>query len=164
MAKQAAKQPIELLGAVVKDKVTGHQGIATSIIYMLSGSVQAHVDPGVGKDGKMRDSYAFDIDRLQFIKKGPVAPTPADDTSQITLGTTAKDRITELSGTITEKIICLNGCTLAVLTRKAADKEDKRHLVVDWKRLDLGDSKQVMAPPTTAPKGGPSRLIERGRY
>lgn len=163
---QASAQ--QLLGAQVQDKITNFKGVATSIVYMLSGSVQLSVDSGVDKDGKMRDSFFFDVDRLKYLKVGPMTPTVPDDTVHIQLGQTAKDRITGVEGTITEKVIHINGCTTVVLTQKTP-KKDERLIVVDWKRLDLGGSKMVLPDPMLAvkpnepSKGGPMRKVSRER-
>lgn len=163
MAKSTKKlQPLDYLGAVVTDQVSKYKGTVTAIVWMLSGSIQANVQPVMGKDGKMPDTWSFDLDRLVVGKAGPVKMTKPDDTSHIVLGSTAMDKITKTVGVLTEKAVYLNGCTHFILTAEAIKKEE-RVLAVDWKRLDLTGSKEVM--PTqgnrSPARGGPSRLVER---
>lgn len=70
------KQHLELLGMRVEDRVTGLKGIVASISFDLYGCVQAIVNPGLGKDGKLADSVWFDVARLRVISKAPVMERP----------------------------------------------------------------------------------------
>lgn len=159
MAK-AVKQ-VDHRGAMVEDKVTGFKGVVTGVVYHLSGSEQALVSPRVGKDGKMPDTWNIDIGRLKHLRAGPVKAVPADDTSHIQLGSTARDRVTKMQGVLTEKAVYLNGCTHFILTAEAA-KKDERLLACDWKRLELDTSVPIIAQPAAVPpKGGPSTRVER---
>jgi len=47
------KKHLSLLGLKVKDKVTGYTGVVASIGFDLYGCVQAIVNPGMDKDGKL---------------------------------------------------------------------------------------------------------------
>ena len=69
-------EKIELLGMKAKDKVTGFEGVITSICFDLYGCIQALVHPGNDKDGNLRDQKWFDIGRLKITGKLPVMKRP----------------------------------------------------------------------------------------
>ena len=62
------------LGDEVKCKVTGYQGVVTSIAKCLTGCDRATVQPPVNKEGKFPDGMWFDLAALKLIKKGKVKP------------------------------------------------------------------------------------------
>jgi len=65
-----------LLGFKVKDKVTGFTGVVASISFDLYGCIQAIINPGLDKDGKLMDSHYFDINRLEILSSEPVMKIP----------------------------------------------------------------------------------------
>lgn len=67
---------IGLLGLKVRDKVTGFEGVVTTVGFELYGCVQAIVHPGLDKDGKTRDSIWFDVSRLTILSDTPVMDVP----------------------------------------------------------------------------------------
>lgn len=69
-------QHLSLLGMRVKDKVTGFTGVVTSIAFDLYGCIQAVINPGVDKDGKLQDQTWFDVGRLEIISDKPVIEQP----------------------------------------------------------------------------------------
>lgn len=73
------KKHLELLGKRVEDKVTGKRGVVSSIGFDLYGCVQAIINPGMGKDGKLEDSLWFDVSRLKVLSKNPVMERPNYD-------------------------------------------------------------------------------------
>lgn len=68
------EQATQMLGLKVRDKVTGFEGVATSIDFDLYGCVQVIVQPPIDKDGKRQDSLWFDIKRLTTGER--VMPVP----------------------------------------------------------------------------------------
>lgn len=67
----------ETFGRVVRDRVTGFDGVVESISFDLYGCVQAIVRPsGVDKDGQTRKGEWFDVKRLEIIDDEPVMPLP----------------------------------------------------------------------------------------
>ncbi len=60
------------LGDKARCRVTGFTGIVTSLTDYIDGCRQACLTPGVGKDGTVRDSYHFDVERLEIKKKAAV--------------------------------------------------------------------------------------------
>ena len=75
------KQHLQLLGQRVEDKVTGYTGVVTSISFDLYGCIQATVHAGIGDDGKPREQYWFDVNRLKVVEETPVMPRPVFDYS-----------------------------------------------------------------------------------
>lgn len=67
---------LSLLGLRVRDKVTGFEGVVTTVGFELYGCVQAVVHPGLDKDGKPRDSTWFDVSRLTILSDTPVMDVP----------------------------------------------------------------------------------------
>jgi hypothetical protein len=59
------KSGLDLLGYPVRDKVTGHEGVVTSVTFDLYGCVQGIVHPGKDKDGKLQEPNWFDVKRLE---------------------------------------------------------------------------------------------------
>ena len=70
------KKHISMLGLEVVDRVTGFAGVVSSVSFDLYGCVQALVNPGVGSDGKLRDSSWFDVNRLHAKRSDPVMDPP----------------------------------------------------------------------------------------
>lgn len=73
------KKHLGLLGLKVEDKVTGFKGVVASIGFDLYGCVQAIVNPGIGKEGKMGDCQWFDVNRLKVLSTKPVMDLPNFD-------------------------------------------------------------------------------------
>lgn len=65
---------LKLLGCVVKDKITGFEGVVATVSFDLYGCIQAVVNPGVDKEGKLRDQVWFDVNRLKVLGKGEMEP------------------------------------------------------------------------------------------
>lgn len=74
--ESAVQKYIELLGLPVKEKVTGVEGVVTSVSFDLYGCVQCCVDRGFDKDGKERLAWWFDHKRLEVKGKKPVMEQP----------------------------------------------------------------------------------------
>lgn len=62
------------MGMEVRDKVSGFQGIVTSIAKYLSGCDRVLVSPPVDAEGKMRESEHFDITEVEFVSNGLYIP------------------------------------------------------------------------------------------
>jgi hypothetical protein len=77
---------LELLGMKAEDKVTGFKGVITSISFDLYGCVQALINPGADKDGKLRDQSWFDVARLTLLGVEPVMDRPDFQLEQIVEG------------------------------------------------------------------------------
>jgi hypothetical protein len=73
------KKQIDLLGKRCEDKVTGLEGVITSISFDLYGCIQAIVHPGLDKDGKLEGTIWFDVARLTILSDKPVMEPPNFD-------------------------------------------------------------------------------------
>jgi hypothetical protein len=72
-------QHLALLGHKVRDRVTGFEGVVTSITFDLYGCVQGLVSPVMNKQGEIADSRWFDTKRLQVRSSSPVMTAPTFD-------------------------------------------------------------------------------------
>ena len=70
------KKHLDLLGLRVEDRVTGFRGVVASVSFDLYGCIQAMINPGTDKDGKLRDQVWFDMNRLEILDKEPVMARP----------------------------------------------------------------------------------------
>lgn len=80
------KKHLDLLGLKVEDKVNGIVGIVTCVGFDLYGCVQAIVNPGKGKDGKLEESVWLDVSRLKILCETPVIPVPDYDYGPVAEG------------------------------------------------------------------------------
>ena len=69
-------EEIKLLGKKAKDKVTGVEGVITSVSFDLYGCKQAVVHPGTKDDGTIHEVRWFDICRLTITNGIPVMDNP----------------------------------------------------------------------------------------
>jgi hypothetical protein len=67
---------VEILGKKVRCKVTGFEGVASSVCFDLYGCVQVAVSPPI-KDGDIKDGRWFDIQRLDIVTAERVMPVPS---------------------------------------------------------------------------------------
>ena len=67
---------IGMLGRKAKDRVTGFEGVVTSVSFDLFGCVQAVLQPELGKDGEMAKGHWFDTNRLELKAGQAVMPVP----------------------------------------------------------------------------------------
>ena len=67
---------LELLGKEVRDKVTGLEGIVTSVCFDLYGCVQTVIQPVSTNDSKIPDSRWFDVTRLKVLSHELVMDKP----------------------------------------------------------------------------------------
>ena len=66
--------------------MTGFKGIVASVSFDLYGCIQAIVNSGIGKDGKLGDQIWFDVARLKVITDKPVMVPPDFMTGAIAKG------------------------------------------------------------------------------
>jgi hypothetical protein len=60
------------LGQIVKDQITGFQGVVTGKCQYITGCNQALVIPKVKDDGTKTDGAWFDEDRLEIVNEKPI--------------------------------------------------------------------------------------------
>lgn len=73
--KTFTEKTLQLLGLRARDKVSGFEGVISSVHFDLYGCVQVVLAPEKDKDGKMLDSHYFDIQRLD-VSTVRVMPVP----------------------------------------------------------------------------------------
>ena len=66
------------LGQIVRDQLTGFEGVATARTVWSSGNVTISVEPKKMKDGKPLSSEAFDVHRLEIVTPEPEIPVSAE--------------------------------------------------------------------------------------
>lgn len=71
-----AHQHLQLLGHRVQDKVTGLEGVVTSVCFDLYECIMAAVHPGIDANGKPAESNRFDVSRLTVLPEPPVMQQP----------------------------------------------------------------------------------------
>lgn len=77
MTQIQVRPHLELLGFKVRDKVSGFEGVVTSIGFDLMGCVQCIVSPAADNTtGKKADSHWLDYKRLTKLSEQPVMDTP----------------------------------------------------------------------------------------
>ena len=69
------EQHIDMLGNTYKDKITGFQGVASTVSFDLYGCVQVVLVPPVDGSEK-KDGHWFDVNRLERVRKKRVMPVP----------------------------------------------------------------------------------------
>jgi len=62
------------LGVKVRDNVSGVCGIVAGLSVYLNGCVSCMIVPPVDKDGKKSDIHWIDLERLEVLGMGKVAP------------------------------------------------------------------------------------------
>jgi hypothetical protein len=71
---------LELLGKRVADKVIGYTGVVTTVAFDLYGCIQIFINPGLDKDGKLKEGNWFDIARFEVLSDTPVMQRPNFET------------------------------------------------------------------------------------
>ena len=71
------EETIQLLGKRAKDKVSGFEGVISTVSFDLFGCVQCVLSPPAQENGKLEDSRWFDVQRLTVDSKKPVMDVPA---------------------------------------------------------------------------------------
>lgn len=98
------------LGVLARDTVTGFEGVVTVRVEMLNGNVQFLLQPK-GKKDAIADGKCIDFHLLEEIGAGVADKLPPiDQSATIKLGQRVRDRVSGLTGIVTEKTTFQNGC------------------------------------------------------
>lgn len=143
---------IDLLGRVVKDRVTHFEGTVTGVSFDLYGCIQVAIQPKIDKAGKIPDGRWMDVGRLEPGGDERTMPVPdfgADAPAIATLGRWGQDRVTHFEGTVSSIVFQLSGKTEMALSPRI----DKESVIPDGKwiearRVALVGDQRSMAPPT----------------
>lgn len=80
------KRELIQVGDLVRDTITKFDGVVVAITEWLNGCVRVTVQPKQLKDGKPIDTFVFDVEQLQVLKRAKPAakvPTGGDRPSAI---------------------------------------------------------------------------------
>lgn len=69
---------LSILGYRARDRVTGFEGVVTSVCFDLYGCIQVVLNPGIRDDGKIGEQLWFDINRLIVAENKPRVMDPPD--------------------------------------------------------------------------------------
>jgi hypothetical protein len=117
-------RPVQM-GNIVRDPITGFEGMAIQLVELLNGNLQYAVQPKCEKkDGnKLPYSYNFDTHLLEYVSEGLADKVTPPPEVPIKLGDKVKDKITLLEGIANMRAIFMNGCIY--FTVQPEVKDDK---------------------------------------
>jgi len=86
--QHAVEPHLDLLGKRIKDRVTGIEGVATSVSFDLYGCVQVVLTPAVQDDNEIKSGVWMDVNRIEILDHERVMEPPdyLNDNTPITRG------------------------------------------------------------------------------
>lgn len=78
MSISGATYDVEL-GDVARDRISGFQGVVTSITHFLSQCTRVSLSPQGLHDGKPIEAHWFDITHIEVLERGSFATKPFQD-------------------------------------------------------------------------------------
>jgi len=101
------------LGSMVRDRVTGFEGVAENRATFLFGCVQPTINDGLGctDRGGVQDSMMIDEPQLVVLDRAPVMQPPPEPRQRIPLGHLVEDPVRGMTGVATGRAVYLNGCS-----------------------------------------------------
>lgn len=109
-----------LLGSIVRDKVTGLEGVADNRATYMYGCDRYWVQPRIKEDGTIPQGRMVDYPQLEFISS-PVMDAFAEPEQIIELGQQVSDNVTGIKGVATGRAVYLNGCSRILIQPKSKD-------------------------------------------
>ena len=99
------------LGDMVKDKITGFEGLTLEKSEYLNGCIQFEVQPRIDKEGKIPESSHIDEQQLEVIKMADsnLVFIPIDSDPAITLGDDVKDSLLGFEGIAMSRSTSVSG-------------------------------------------------------
>ncbi len=84
---------LSIHGYRARDRVTGFEGVVTSVCFDLYGCIQVVLNPGIRDDGKIGEQLWFDINRLIVAENKPRVMDPqTSSTGQFLKAGTGRQR------------------------------------------------------------------------
>lgn len=160
-------------GDLVKDLITGFEGIVTYRTTWMHGCDRIAVQPRDLKEGKPLDEEQFDEHRVEIIEKGAVKAVEPDMTllSNFGMGVKAKDTLTGFEGVVAGITVELSGLISVVIEPDRLDKDKLpiKNRLFDAHRIELIEDKPIpqTKDKTSGKRGGPAPRGESaitGRY
>lgn len=152
------------IGHKVRCVATGYTGVVCSMVYRLSGTIQANVMPQADGSNKLETGWYLDIEQLEVLDEGHILDRVVEAGPwSVELGQKVKDEITSEKGCVTDIVEHLNGCITCTVTLPGLTPEGReRQIYVDHKRLKpldqpKADVKQARTgcAPVRAPRSHP---------
>jgi hypothetical protein len=141
------------LGNIVEDEVTGLTGTASQILEHMNGTRQIAIQPK--GDGRTIPETVFVDDYLvNYVKDGVADRVPAIDKTSFVMGQEVREMASGQVGTITSRVVYLNGCVHFGITTKSTENKAPDMFYVDHKRLELV-SEGIKDKVKTTDTGGP---------
>lgn len=142
---------LDMLGKTVRERVTGHIGIATAVSFDLYGCITVAITPRLDKDGKPVGGKWFDIQRAEVIpdhdRVMPLPVTTRHPTKHLALGRKARDLVTGFEGTISSVAFDLFGSIDATVTPPVgADGKVGDNQWLQFARLDIDQNAERAMP------------------
>lgn len=143
------------LGDLVRDRISGLEGVAVSVAEYLYNMDSIGVRPQDLRDGKPAETIFIDRFYLEIVKKHVIDSTPPQGTL-IKLGDTVVDNVTSFKGIAIGKATWISGCIrIAVqstdINKEKLPVEEQWFSVLQLERIK--ESKRKL----TKPPGGPMK-------
>lgn len=156
----------DLLGKMVKDKVTGIVGVAENRASYLYGCNRYCVQPQAKEDGTLPGSIMIDEPQLVAIEKHRVLMPASEPAQLIQLGAEVYDPIANRRGTATGRAVYLNGCSRILVEAKAWDDKKSLKWWVDEEQVShvktiFGKIKMNIKGRASKYTGGPARASSK---
>ncbi len=150
------------LGDVVKDDISGYEGVTISRSEWLHNCPRFLVQSQEVKDGKPVDAISFDEPSLILVKRGHLEVTPVVRPKElVALGDEVKDKLTGLEGVAIGWTVWTNGCSrINIQPRTLKDGVPVISTTVDEKDCEILKRAKPEPKPVT---GGPRPQASQGR-
>jgi len=156
-----------LRGQTVRDRVTGFTGVLVSFAELANGSVHAQLQPKM-KEGEasIPDLVSMDFFTLEVVDNALVGiMPPVEGSFAVNLGDRVRDRVTGLTGVVSERVVQQNGC-LFVHVQPSTDHglNSPRGAWADHKQVTkIGGTNPITTPVTPRTSGCATRTGTRCR-
>jgi hypothetical protein len=145
------KTPVRL-GDVVKDKITGLEGVVTGLVVYTNGTEQLGVQSEQLEQGKPVDIVWFEAPQVDIIQTQKLNSPQFHE--PIPLGSCVKDKVSGLSGTIHSMSLWLHGCIRYSFLPTGLDKEGKPYELIATDEIYLSLAEGLGVTPLPK-RGGP---------
>lgn len=164
------KSPIEFLGFLAKDKVTGVKGHIVGFTQSMYSSDQFTIQPVAEEDNKLVDAIIGDVVQTSYLSNtnGDFAPelhvTEPSYEGDVSLGDKVRDELTGFKGIVTNITYHVNGCVICgVVPKQPSDRKAALPGTnyISILRLQVVEPEKVQYSPKES--GGPvERASKRG--
>lgn len=115
--------PGTLLGLVVKDIITGFEGLAVIRTEFLNGCIRYHVQPmRLGDDNQPGEPITFDEQELTIMQKAPPKGLSVPAEPKIRMRSVVRDTVTLFEGVVTARATVVSGLPEVFIQPSKLDK------------------------------------------